>query len=1670
MGNGYYGAIYNNSGTVAVLGGTLVGTKSLNRTDCGIYNKTGTVTIGENDNNVSTTNPSITGAKYGIFNESGTLYFYDGVITGEKGNSIYGIIKDIPENYDTEVSEDGDIEHITLTNSAPNVAKVDDNEFRNLKEAVEYCNKNSNGTTKTITMIKDYTLSTDNYEAVINSGTNVKLDLAGYTVEIKAQKGIKNNGELEIVSQTDENGKIYTKATGINNGNISAINNGGNIILTSGEISSVNSYVLGICNEGTGNVTINGGTIDTNSYGIKNIQNGTVKINSGILKSSSYSISNETSGLVEISGGTINGLSGIINKAEGTVRINDGTIEVSGRDSRLITNEGTGKIEIIDGTVKTYGIYSRGIENNSTGEVIIQGGTVGEYPNTNMGSNQKTIVNKAGTLKITGGTIEVGEYGDNAIYNESGNVEISNAKIKSNSYATATIENKTGTIKITSVEIETTTQYSANYPAIKNTETGSIEIQGGTITNTKGEGISVKKGEVKVLGGTIKSTTSQGIIVESSGTLTLGNNDDEVSTQIPEIVGSTYGVYNNGTFNFYDGKITGAKDQSIYGKITQIPEKYEVIKETNEDSTQTATLSAGLPTAQIGQTVYKSLQLAIDAVEENKEDYTKIEILRDITSNDDKVAVGIIPQNKKIQLDLKGYIISATQYSKVLENAGELEIINSEQTIGTIKYEGTGTKDNYAQIINNTGNIILTGGIISSPNSYVYGIYNEGTGNVTINGGTIDTNSYGIENTQNGTVKMISGTIKTSSYAISNETSGLVEISGGTINGLSGIINKAEGTVRIIDGTIEVSGRDSRLITNEGTGKIEIIDGTVKTYGIYSRGIENNSTGEVIIQGGTVGEYPNTNMGSNQKTIVNKAGTLKITGGTIEVGEYGDNAIYNESGNVEISNAKIKSNSYATATIENKTGTIKITSVEIETTTQYSANYPAIKNTETGSIEIQGGTITNTKGEGISVKKGEVKVLGGTIKSTTSQGIIVESSGTLTLGNNDDEVSTQIPEIVGSTYGVYNSGTFNFYDGKITGAKDQSLYGEITKIPDDYEIILNENEDTTQTAVLGKEVATAQIGQTVYNSLQLAIDAVEENKQEATKIEMLRSVTSIKEEPIGTIPQNKKIQLDLKGYILNSAKNNIAIENAGDLELINSTENIGKIKQSKAGNSSRFNYIINNTGKFKLTSGIINAAEGYTYGINNSEDGKIIIDGGEISGNIDGINTLGETVVNNGSIYGYSFAIKAANSANVTITNGTLTSNTNAVLNEGSGTVTISGGTLNANTIVKNTSSGIINIKDNAMLSASGSGKTAILNEGSGTVNFMGGTITISTGFGYAIDNKTTGKIVISGGFINISGYGGNYGRFIRNYQNGEILITGGTIDTTISNNNGDAIENHNNGIIKITGGKITTRSRVVYNMDSGNVEISGGIHNTLSDYSNAVYNSNYGKVYVKDNATIISIKDTIGTSGSSTTEITGGTIKSTNAGAIYCEQNGIVKIGIDDNKVNQVLPNIVGKTYGLYNASSSSYIYFYDGRVTGETEKSTYGTITIPENYKISKRQNDDGTETATLSILGTNVSKASVNDIYYSSLQEAVNACGTSGEIIILNTLSISENITIKEGTNIIINTNGKTLTYVGNDTFITNNGTLTLTGTGTIKAQSGTLIGGSGKTTIEDTVNTN
>lgn len=71
--DGYVDGIANNSSSaiINVTGGTIIN---------GINNIYGTLNLGTNDNTVSTTNPTVSGSKYGVNISSGTFNFYDGVI------------------------------------------------------------------------------------------------------------------------------------------------------------------------------------------------------------------------------------------------------------------------------------------------------------------------------------------------------------------------------------------------------------------------------------------------------------------------------------------------------------------------------------------------------------------------------------------------------------------------------------------------------------------------------------------------------------------------------------------------------------------------------------------------------------------------------------------------------------------------------------------------------------------------------------------------------------------------------------------------------------------------------------------------------------------------------------------------------------------------------------------------------------------------------------------------------------------------------------------------------------------------------------------------------------------------------------------------------------------------------------------------------------------------------------------------------------------------------------------------------------------------------------------------------------------------------------------------------------------------------------------------------
>lgn len=76
-----------------------------------------------------------------------------------------------------------------------------------------------------------------------------------------------------------------------------------------------------------------------------------------------------------------------------------------------------------------------------------------------------------------------------------------------------------------------------------------------------------------------------------------------------------------------------------------------------------------------------------------------------------------------------------------------------------------------------------------------------------------------------------------------------------------------------------------------------------------------------------------------------------------------------------------------------------------------------------------------------------------------------------------------------------------------------------------------------------------------------------------------------------------------------------------------------------------------------------------------------------------------------------------------------------------------------------------------------------------------------------------------------------------------------------------------------------------------------------------------------------------------------------------------------------------------------------------------------------------------------------ASIGDMIYSTVQDAINSA-TNGETTTITLIEdVEENITIGEGQDIILNLNGKTLTNRTTASTITNNGTLRIEGEGTV-----------------------
>ena len=167
-------------------------------------------------------------------------------------------------------------------------------------------------------------------------------------------------------------------------------------------------------------------------------------------------------------------------------------------------------------------------------------------------------------------------YSSSPVITNNGKIKITNGTIKQTKAYAAINNETTGETIITGGSIISTGERAGIYNLgrgivtisgsayISSNATGvytldSVVIDRGTIMNVNDTSV------VNVTGGTIVATSK--IAIVNNGILNLGVGDEIIDTSSPVVIGKTYGIKNNYTFNFYDGIIKGNTD-AISGTIT----------------------------------------------------------------------------------------------------------------------------------------------------------------------------------------------------------------------------------------------------------------------------------------------------------------------------------------------------------------------------------------------------------------------------------------------------------------------------------------------------------------------------------------------------------------------------------------------------------------------------------------------------------------------------------------------------------------------------------------------------------------------------------------------------------------------------------------------------------------------------------------------------------------------------------------------------------------------------------------------------------------------------------------------------------------------------------------------------------------------------------------------
>ena len=1175
-------------------------------------------------------------------------------------------------------------------------------------------------------------------------------------------------------------------------------NNAGNIIISSGDLSSIVSVAPhSILTNAVGQtITVSGGSIGDNNP-FASIENSGIITASGGIINSNINLDDDNS-VVNLSGGSIFGTvstpsSSVTNK--GSVNVNTdftyvgtaseliinnvASINITGASNFVVNNSISGidtGFTTASGTtttINTNGQLSGAGNIINAGTLTIAGGTTAGAIGNSTGGVSPTVtpvgsVTNSGTFNVNDNSVYVSNFSNsntNALLNIGGGV----VQVGTNTTA-GNIQNITGRITISNGDLSS---INSSFPAtLTNNSSQTVTISG---TGTVGSGVA------------LGSITNNGTFNAGGGNIIVGewDNGDIINRHQGSLVITngtvkTKDINNNfGTITISGGDLSSdtADTNSITNNVAQTitVSGTGTIGHTNKFASiaNSGTVNIGVGGRINGQIYFTDLNGTVN--------FNGGSLIGEITTTATPYK-GVVNVNANITCDDNTFTIQ--NVDKINVNGSNTFTINNSisgvstaftTTAGATTIFGKSINSNTNGQLSGAGHITnagtltisngLSGDIIGTSSSSMGNIINSGTFNVNSGNSYVGTFSNMVASGSSATplLHVIGGVLKTGDIT---NAAGNITVSGGTLLNVgttsSTLTNSADQTITVSGvGTIGSTSNPLGLISNYGIFNIET-QAAINSSGVQLyTGQGTNQNNGVMTTSGTI---------NAPITFESPSAILAISGGAINNPISVDPAIVG-GGVINVTGTFTTGGTITGVQTINVTGgagagnavnfIVNNAITGVNTLTASTGSTININNDKGGSISgADTGVITNNGTITLTVSHG------GSYSASVNNGILMGSSSG---GNNP----TIFPMGDVANAGTFNVNVGNSYVGNITNNLANAL--------------LNIAGGNIQT----KDVNNANGSITISNGDLSSFTT-------STLTNGIGQIVTVS--GTGTIGANNAL-----GITTSIANNGIFNAGGGNINIGTLTNNAAAANFRVTRGNIKTSGVINNTlGAINISNGDLSSSN--TSTLTNSANQTITLSG---TGTIGAYGSLGD-ITNNGTfdIGGSSIVVGAFNNGNASTANGGpyagILSVTNGIVKTGditnnNGSVTISGGTiLNASA----TASNLTNSTDQSVII-------------SGSV-IIGGTTPISK-FGN----------IINYGIFNVEGSATINAATIKLYNDSSGVNSNNGTMTTYGNINTPIVFENTAAILAVGGGVIN--HPISFDSASGS---SGGVINVIGSFS----------------------------------------------------------------------------------------------------------------------------------------------------------------------------------------------------------------------------------------------